>query len=86
MLHRSRNDLKSWLKEQWIIPPEAHAEFVCAMEDILEVYQRPYDARRPLVCFDEGTKQLVQDARTPLPAVGSASTTSTNAMGQGICS
>ncbi len=56
------------------------------MEDILEVYQRPYDARRPLVCFDEGTKQLVQDVRTPLPAVGSASTTSTNAMGQGICS
>ena len=38
------------------------------MEDTLEVYQRPYDAQRPLVCFDEGTKQLVQDIRTPLPA------------------
>jgi DDE superfamily endonuclease len=38
------------------------------MEDTLEVYQRPYDAQRPLVCFDEGTKQLVQDVRTPLPA------------------
>jgi hypothetical protein len=38
------------------------------MEDTLEVYQRPYDAQRPLVCFDEGTKQLVQEVRTPLPA------------------
>ena len=38
------------------------------MEDILEVYQRPYDAHRPLVCFDEGTKPLVQDVRTPMPA------------------
>jgi len=38
------------------------------MEDTLEVYQRPYDERRPLVCFDEGTKQLVKDVRAPLPA------------------
>ena len=38
------------------------------MEVTLEVYQRPYDVQRPLVCFDEGTKQLVQDIRTPLPA------------------
>lgn len=38
------------------------------MEDTLEVSQRPYDAQRPLVCFDEGTKQLVKDVRTPLPA------------------
>jgi hypothetical protein len=38
------------------------------MEDTLEVYQRPYDVQRPLVCFDEGTKQLVKDVRTPLPA------------------
>src|SRR6266403_1674626 len=38
------------------------------VEDRLEVYQRPYDERRPLVCFDEGTKQLVKDVREPLPA------------------
>jgi len=50
------------------MPPEANAEFVCAMEDTLEVYQRPSDAQRPLVCCDEGTKPLVQDVRTPLPA------------------
>jgi hypothetical protein len=37
------------------------------MEDTLEVYQRPYDEHRPLVCFDEGTKQLVKDVRPPIP-------------------
>lgn len=37
------------------------------MEDILEVYHRPYDEHRPMVCFDEGTKQLVKDIRAPLP-------------------
>jgi len=38
------------------------------MEDTLEVYHRPYDERRPVVCFDEGTKPLVKDVREPLPA------------------
>ena len=38
------------------------------MEDTLEVYQRPYNKHRPMVCFDEGTKQLVKEVRTPLPA------------------
>jgi hypothetical protein len=37
------------------------------MEDVLEVYARPYDPRRPQVCFDEGGKQLVGDVRPPLP-------------------
>ena len=51
--HPKKNDLKPWLKEQWVIPPEQDAEFVCAMEDVLEVYHRPYDPRRPQVCLDE---------------------------------
>ena len=38
------------------------------MEDVLEVYHRPYDERRPLVCLDEVPVQLVGEARTPLPA------------------
>jgi hypothetical protein len=38
------------------------------MEDVLEVYHRPYDPQRPLVCFDEGTKQQVKETRCPLPA------------------
>ena len=37
------------------------------MEDVLEVYTRPYDERRPLVCLDETSKQLVAETRTPLP-------------------
>jgi len=38
------------------------------MEDVLDVYERPYDPKRPLVCLDETTKQLVAEVRTPLPA------------------
>ena len=37
------------------------------MEDVLEVYHRPYDARRPVVCLDETFKQLVGEVREPLP-------------------
>lgn len=37
------------------------------MEDVLEVYARPYDATRPVVCVDEGGKQLIGDVREPLP-------------------
>jgi hypothetical protein len=38
------------------------------MEDVLEVYTRPFDAKRPQVCMDEVSKQLVGETRTPLPA------------------
>jgi len=51
-----------------VIPPEQNAEFVAAMEDVLEVYQRPYDASRPVVCLDEQSKQLIRETRTPIPA------------------
>jgi DDE superfamily endonuclease len=66
--HAKKNDLKPWLKEQWVIPPKANAEFVCAMEDVLEVYTRPYDPTKPQVCLDEASKQLVAETRAPLPA------------------
>jgi DDE superfamily endonuclease len=38
------------------------------MEDVLAVYQRPRDPRRPLVCMDEASKQLVKETRPPQPA------------------
>jgi DDE superfamily endonuclease len=41
---------------------------VARMEDVLEVYHRPFDERRPLVCLDEVPVQLVGETRTPLPA------------------
>lgn len=59
--------MKPWRREQWCIPPEASAEFVCAMEDVLEVYHRPYDPRRPQVCLDEASKQLVGEVAPPVP-------------------
>ncbi len=50
-----------------MIPPKANAAFVAAMEDVLEVYTRPHNPARPLVCLDETSKQLVAETRTPLP-------------------
>src|SRR5438270_11933731 len=38
------------------------------MEDVLEVYHRPYDEKRPLVCLDEASKQLIGEVVQPLPA------------------
>ena len=63
-----KNEFKPWLKECWCIPPKANAEFVCAMEDVLEVYQRRFEDQEVLVCLDETSKQLVQETRQPLPA------------------
>ena len=37
------------------------------MEDVLDVYRRPFDPKRPLVCLDEGSKQLLKHSREPLP-------------------
>lgn len=51
----------------WCIPPERNAEFVCAMENVLEVYKRPRDPERPVVCMDEKPKQLIKEIRTPVP-------------------
>ncbi len=51
----------------WCIPPREDARFVAAMEDVLEVYERPYDEQRPMVCLDEAAKQIVGEVREPLP-------------------
>jgi hypothetical protein len=51
----------------WCIPPKQSAEFVYHLEDVLEVYKRPYDRRRPVVCMDETFKQLIGQTREPLP-------------------
>jgi hypothetical protein len=51
-----------------VIPPEVNPAFVAGMEDVLEVYQRPHDPQRPLVCLDETSKQLTIETRAPIPA------------------
>ena len=66
--HAQKNDLKPHLKKQWVIPPDGDAEFVCAMEDVLEVYHRDFDPKRPVVCMDETSKQLVSETRVPVSA------------------
>jgi hypothetical protein len=50
-----------------VLPAKANAGFVAALEDVLEVYARPQDAKRPVLCIDEGGKQLIGDVRPPLP-------------------
>ena len=57
-----KNELKPWLKECWCLPPQGSAEFVCAMEDVLEVYHREYQENEVLVCLDQ-----VKETRQPRP-------------------
>ena len=51
----------------WCIPPEQDGAFVAAMEQVLDVYHRPYNPRRPVVNMDEQPVQLISESRTPLP-------------------
>lgn len=53
----------------WCLPPHANAAFVAQMEEILAVYQRPYDPCRPQICLDELHKQLLGEVTPPLPMV-----------------
>lgn len=56
------------MKQQWCIPPEQNAAFVCALEDVLDVYARPYDLKRPVVGLDEKPCQLIKDVLQPVKA------------------
>lgn len=51
-----------------MIPPKASADFVAHMEDVLDLYCRPYDPDYPVVNMDEQPVQLVKETRRPLPA------------------
>ena len=55
------------MNKYWCIPPKQNAAFVAAMEDVLEVYHRPYDPDRPQICLDETSKQLVAETRPSVP-------------------
>ena len=54
--------------QYWVIPPEADAEFVACMEDVLETYAQSYDAAFPVVCMDEQPVQLTKETREPIAA------------------
>jgi hypothetical protein len=51
-----------------VIPPQQNAAFVAGMEDVLDLYCRPYDPRYPVVNMDEQPVQLVGETRVPVPA------------------
>ena len=55
------------MRKMWCIPPAQSAEFVAKMEDVLEVYLRPYDPKRPVVCMDEQPFQLLAETRELIP-------------------
>ena len=64
-------------------------EFVARMEDVLDLYEEEYDPERPVVCFDETSKQLIGDTRPSIrsePGDLSVTTTSTGATAHAICS
>ncbi|MFN3762808.1 MAG: IS630 family transposase [Anaerolineae bacterium] len=62
------NELQPHLREYYVIPPDQDAAFVAHMEDILDLYQRPYNPRVPIVCMDEQPVQLIRETRCPVPA------------------
>ena len=51
-----------------MIPPQRNADFAAAMEQVLDVYRRPYDKALPVVCMDETPRQLIRETRVPIPA------------------
>jgi len=57
--------------EYWVIPPEADGEYVACMEDVLDVYSRPFDEAFPVLCMDEQPFQLTKETRLPVPATRS---------------
>lgn len=57
--------------QYWVIPPKADAEFAAAMEDVLDIYAKPYDPAVPVLCMDEQPVQLVGEVKTPINATRS---------------
>lgn len=54
--------------QYWVIPPKEDGEFAACMEDVLETYAVPYDARFPVLCMDEQPVQLLKETRESIPA------------------
>lgn len=56
------------LSKYWRIPPKQNTAFMHCMEDVLKVYALPYDAKNPVVCMDETSKQQIGGMETSQPA------------------
>jgi len=57
----------------WVIPPEKNGQFVAQMEQVLDLYQLPYDPLRPMVNMDEQPVQLIKETRAPIQAKAGSS-------------
>ena len=62
----AENELKPWQKDMWCIP-QVDGAFVARMEDVLDLYAEAADTKRPVVCFDESSTQLIGEVRQPIP-------------------
>ena len=60
--------MKPWKNKGWVIPPDQSSEFVANMEKVLEVYKRPYNPKKPVICMDESPRQLTNETRKPIKA------------------
>ncbi len=69
----------------WCIPPDQDAAFVAHMEQVLQVYARPYDPCRPVVCMDEQPKQLIRESRPPITASDGSGLVDHVYVRQGVC-
>ena len=58
-----KNKLRPHKNDYWCITSKEDAEFVACMEDVLDVYELPYNSKRPVVCMDEKPYQLLGDAK-----------------------
>ncbi len=54
--------------QYWVISPEADAEFIASMEEVLDTYEAPYNSEYPVLCMDEQPVQLRKEVRQPIPA------------------
>ena len=55
------------MRKCWVIPPKQNAGFVANMEDVLELYKRPYNPAIPVICMDEQPTQLIKETRMKIP-------------------
>ncbi len=54
--------------QYWVIPPQANCEFVACMENVLDIYAKPYNKSVPVICMDEQPIQFFKETRIPIPA------------------
>jgi transposase len=62
------NQVKPHISEYWCIPKENDASFVANMEDVLNIYQQPYNPRVPVICMDEKPIQFLSEVRQRIQA------------------